>query len=554
MASAFLREQHRFPTREFPVGAVNVAEAGVDDVAGGTAPPAPSLEPARVHRMVLGIDPGPTPMDAEELARELRDPFAELLLKRGVFPQSLRELLRALDAQNGAPQGLPVQDSFVVGDGGQIPWTEETAGLNRGLRLVVTRSRGSELELMVSASTVIDSDRQFLQVMAWDPDNAVFHYYQRVNGAWVWAGNSWHALDPRSRGRGPFDSHVNGSLVMKELLAPWLHWSSERARIGGEVLDPADPLRNEPLFRDHTGAQKLELGVKAGIARWTRARLAATHAPGGTVEQVPFLMRQVLETTTVNLRTADVPSRQVRAGRPLRIPLTFFLNQEALLNVIGLAPDVFPFDVDGGLYLGSLQRFGVELRTDGFSQPGDVFFAFPFPEPAFEDRAVLEQLLQRGILDDRFAAALLMVDFPNPVFSPRRAALMRYVPDTAHVGPNGSDLPARFVAAVEEAAAGLPADSPEREFLTHWSVPEDAWRAAHEARLVAYFRAAAARAATREGWFDAVRLAESRRREFRKRPLAEFHLTLPVATGIPADAPLLEMASDGTVRPKAVLP
>ena len=35
-------------------------------------------------------------------------------------------------------------------------------------------------------------------------------------------------------------------------------------------------------------------------------------------------------------------------------------------------------------------------------------------------------------------------------------------------------------------------------------------------------------------------LAESRRREFRRRPLAEFRLTTPV-TNIPDTAPLLEM-------------
>jgi hypothetical protein len=28
-----------------------------------------------------------------------------------------------------------------------------------------------------------------------------------------------------------FDSHVNGSLVMKELKAPWTHWHSSRAKI-----------------------------------------------------------------------------------------------------------------------------------------------------------------------------------------------------------------------------------------------------------------------------------------------------------------------------------
>ena len=45
-------------------------------------------------------------------------------------------------------------------------------------------------------------------------------------------------------------------------------------------------------------------------------------------------------------------------------------------------------------------------------------------------------------------------------------------------------------------------------------------------------------------------LAESRRREFRRRPLAEFRLTTPV-TNIPDAAPLLEMDAAGIVRPKS---
>ena len=44
-----------------------------------------------------------------------------------------------------------------------------------------------------------------------------------------------------------------------------------------------------------------------------------------------------------------------------------------------------------------------------------------------------------------------------------------------------------------------------------------------------------------------ARLAESRRREFRRRPLAEFSLTLPV-TNIPTDAPALRLRADGTVQ------
>ena len=57
------------------------------------------------------------------------------------------------------------------------------------------------------------------------------------------------------------------------------------------------------------------------------------------------------------------------------------------------------------------------------------------------------------------------------------------------------------------------------------------------------------RIGTDQGFDDYVRLAESRRREFKSSRLNEFTLTLPV-TNIPPDAPLLQLNEDGTIRQK----
>ena len=64
-----------------------------------------------------------------------------------------------------------------------------------------------------------------MQLAAWDDKNGVFNYYLREQRPsetskrqeWVWAGNSENAFTDGSRGEGPFDGHVGGSLVMKEL-------------------------------------------------------------------------------------------------------------------------------------------------------------------------------------------------------------------------------------------------------------------------------------------------------------------------------------------------
>jgi hypothetical protein len=119
--------------------------------------------------------------------------------------------------------------------------------------------------------------------------------------------------------------------------------------------------------------------------------------------------------------------------------------------------------------------------------------------------------------------------------------LLRFVPD--QVEGAGEVLEARFVEAVT--AAGAAPESPEQEFLANWSTPD--FEEAFRARITDYFRAlqeGMSRAEVVEGWF---RLAEHRRRRFRRRPLAEFALTTP-RTNIPEDAPALRMTTNGVVE------
>jgi hypothetical protein len=550
-------EKILFPTRSYPYRySTPPGEEGAEADDAAAAIRNLKLEAGRVYRFVLGLDSMPQPLPDEEVDALLRDPFARLLLRRKTFPLTLRNLLSALDAVNDKPEGLPQQKSFLVADGGQIRWTPETANVNRLLRIAIVRGRGSDVPLMISASTALDSSEQFLQLIAWDTDNAVYNFYERRGGTWLWAGNSQHALLPDTRGQGPFDSHVNGSMVMKELRAPWNNWHSMNAHIREDVLAPDDPLRNEPLFLNRVPAHELELGVvRPGIDRWNRAHLKKAKSPDQQqFSDVRHFLRQVLETTTVNLVSSDQESRQVTDDAPLGLPTTFFLNTEALLDHIGLEPQITPVSVTGRLYNESLRRYDFTLTDGTYSQKGDTFFAFLVPEPAFEDISVLALLLQQKVISPRFAACLLMIDFQNPIFSTSRRRLMAYVPETARLmsasaGGVRSDLEATFVAALE-AKENLAPDSPEREFLANWQLPETDWKRTFEKRIEDYFAHLKQKAETEKGFDGWVRLAESRRREFRRRPLAEFRLTIPT-TNIPLDAPTLTMKEDGSVAAMA---
>jgi hypothetical protein len=450
------------------------------------------LQPLTLYRFIMGADSDFTVMSPSEVA-ELNDPMAALL-KQGKFPLAVEAVLRELDASGTLPQ----QSSFLISEAGQIP-PGQAPLLHRDMRFAIVRGQSSNADLAISTSAVGDPETVFLQVAGWDDPAGLFNYYMRISGTWVWAGNSYHALKHPSRGNGCFDSHVNGSLVMKELKQPWMNWQSENATI---ALADNDPLRQNALYQSLSGAENLESIVRAGISQWTASRLK--HAVA-----------------------ADI-----------------------LLNSLEIPADFTPPSATGKLYADSLVRYDFALAQDDFRRRGDTFFAFIVPEASFEDIDVVNQMVSAGILTAHFVASILMVDFPNPVFSPARARLLQYVPTTATIDPAAGGLSQQIAQVISQAAQGQPADSPEAEFKTNWELADLDWKNVFATEIETYMTAVSNRISSVEGFDDYVRLAESRRREFKHMRLNEFSLTLP-ATNIPIDAPLLQMQRDATIHEKS---
>src|ERR1700676_185157 len=90
-----------------------------------------------VYRFIMGRDNEPTALSTGEISTNLHDPFARLVLSRGGLPTTLRTLLAALGSTNGEAEGLVEQQSFVVADGGQIPWSTQTQDVARQFRFVI---------------------------------------------------------------------------------------------------------------------------------------------------------------------------------------------------------------------------------------------------------------------------------------------------------------------------------------------------------------------------------------------------------------------------------
>lgn len=506
-----------------------------------------ALRPDSLHRFVVGEDERPREMTADEITAELGDPFATLLVGRSVFPRTAQDVLAAIDAATGTDDPLRKQMSFVLGEGSQIALRPETGSLAISLRFVVTRGADPENgpDVLLSASN--PEQTSGTELMAWDRVAGGFNFYRSSEeGAWIFAGNSRHALAPPTEGKGPFESHVSGTFIMKELRVPWINWHSAAAEILPSAFGERDPRRDHPWFKqkERGGASTCEADVaRPAIRRWAKARFSAALGPDGDFESPGRVMQQVLGTPTANLVTSQVESREAASAGSVDLPKTFFVDSEALSEILGLLRPP-AFKAPASVYARSLETFDTQMDDgEGGVIPGDTYFAFLVPEPAFEDLVVLRQALEVGLLTQRLARALVMTDFPNPVFSARREALLAHVPKTATIENGSSTFSTEMAQAILDAAAS-PDGSPEREFAALWELGEDAVDAL-DAQLQQYYDAVVTRLGTQEGFDDYYRLAESRRERARQIPIFSEFALLFARTNIPPAERV--MRRDGTV-------
>jgi hypothetical protein len=502
------------------------------------------LDDDAVHRFILGSDDRPNELSPQEATQQLGDRFAQLVLLKGVFPRNAGEVLNAIEQAVPSGDPLRVHQFFLVGEGTQIAPMPGVA-VNRNLRFVATVGEGpGGPDIVFSA---FHPDHGTVELIAWDLAVGGFNFYRTVgtSSAWVFAGNSRHALTAPTRNNGPFESHKSGHFLMKELRFPWVHWDSPAAKVVPSVFAEQD-LLDHPWVANRApgGAYTLEEDVaKPAIRRWTKARLEALVS--GNSEETPRrVLEQVLTTLTVNLASSITSSVAAVSGAvpTVDLPETFFVDSAALSGVLELSPPPQPF-VSSSVYAASLRTFDVRLTDDRqFERPGDTHFAFVVPERAFEDTETLREAIERGILSRRLTACLLMVDFPNPIFSQKRQRLLEHVPDSAF-GQVG-DFSQSVADAIRGSTAATQPGTPEHEFAQLWDAGED-FTAPFDALLQNYYTAFAERLATQEGFDSYVRLAEVRRDVVKAMPITESPMLFS-RTNVPSRE--RTMLADGTVE------
>jgi hypothetical protein len=535
------------------------------------------IGPLKRYRFIDGLDNCMQLMSASDIAA-LGDPFAVNVLAKGIgnaskWPATVESIVSLVTA---VPNFGANQQSYMLGEGSQIPTTIAPRDAGRNLRYVITWGAGSAPTIFLSAApsgTHPGRPPLFLQVIGYDQQKNLFNYYEFVSNpgqptrSWALAANSDNARNPQTTGRGCMACHINGALNMKELVPPWNNWQSAAASISQNNIPAA--VANDPLYIHLSGAEILQRNFQSRQSSYSQG-LAAMSISGGTIKGVPALLRRLITTTTVNFTaTPRTPTDTVQ------IPSDFFLAQAAFgtgqINLAFSTPAQFTVPATAYNTFIADQKFALQqLDAQGkvvYQQPGANFSALFVPAMAFEDVAMIQQLINQKAIDANFAASVLLVDFPNPIFSAARESLMKYANQISTAqqlgsGSNPAGIPAKFIALVQAAAKSQPACdpakllqcTPEQQFLFYAGRSD--WKQRAQNQVNPYFAAVTQRLGTAAGVNDYLTLWASRQAQFAAAPgagnLDEFSLLLPCNT-LPLGT-CKRMNADGTISDDPLSP
>ena len=475
--------------------------------------------PNGVFRFIEGIDHVPVLLTVDDKQHDL---FFQTVLSSDPIPSTLDDVLEKIAT---VVPGL-TRSSFLVGEGSQIPVDLLPVSEDRGFRFVVIWNRNSDTEILLG--TPAGARTGFLEVMSWDAQKRAFNYYERLqpeDPIWFWKGDSSHSLVDQSRGQACFRCHINGSPIMRELSRPWNNWHSEAAGISTTVPDEirrVQPRRD--LFRQMNPAQILENRVRTGIKRWDTERMTRS-LDGDAIRDVNQWLRQLTTTTTVNLISSQTKSDAQSAIDPSKVdlPLSFFLNGDALSAVLSKPLPIFDGQITRSHYDTVLARHDFQL----FNNLLDTFFAFLVPVPSAEDASAVRMLIDNGIVTRKLVASILMVDFPNAIYSAKRQQLFdltRRITDGSFSATVESDVTDQIVAAIGSTnrfahpsttalidVQNMPAAD---QFRFYYDLPAVQWEDIILAHISEYFGFIRKQLDSVDGVDEYLMLADSRRAQF----------------------------------------
>ena len=377
--------------------------------------------------------------------KALKDPVGQLVIQgTGGCPTTLDEItakLRKTDAVNCK------DDPKLPPAGTATRFVSETSQVLKkadSYRTVISRTcnNRSNHELMMSVfglSATATKVPQDLEMIGFDKTAGVFNYYAREEGAWRFFGSSKDLIAegyncnnvgscvPKAASKTRCAGcHLGGGLIIKEFDSPWVHWEHFTDTPGvTELMD---------RFKMTFGTQKddgagLESTVRNGNRLWNEKRIDFLKTKG-TAE----LLRPLFCTIDLNLQSmsgsvGSVPS-SVRGD---------FLLEPRLSSFDSVPIDSAEYTAQIAANGQKIKGSGGQLKDKDGKLVTDTIFAWTYPERGQADRDYVDQLVQKKIIDDDFAADVLRIDFTRPIFSGKRCALLSNAPvlTAAQMTPQG---------------------------------------------------------------------------------------------------------------------
>ena len=353
-----------------------------------------------------------------------------------------------------------------------------------------------------------------IELIAWDSGKQFFNFYELVDGTWFYRGDSKDILDDvrllhrqRSDSTNPFGRglrcagcHINGALLQKELTPPHNDWFRQDRPLPMDTLKP-------DAFISGRLADKVDASELSKLVVASARRLATSPGYRKVLEtrnSMQEQLRPLFCPMEVNIESDASPFGDHKPT--LQIPSAFFVDSRLATTVVSVKRDH---------YDAALRKLRSQLP--GPADRPDADHAWLTPVKAHSDIALVDALIEQGVVDNGFATAVLAVDFTNPAFSKTRCDLLKLVPDRP-----GPDFVARFRDALR--GASVPGAT---ELLDNLSNP--ARNAAfHRQRAQAFLTSCQERSSEPEMVLNWLRLLAQRRAEVSTSEISqkpgEFHI------------------------------
>ncbi|KTD74664.1 hypothetical protein [Legionella waltersii] len=367
------------------------------------------------------------------LDKKLKDPLYKLVTASEICVQSIQELRRELKVH-----GLKERIAMVANRGrnnpnlGSFSFFESVYG-QKTSSLEIRHG-----ELFLGYFTGLDHSRLFLdqypedsklliEAISWDNEKELYNFYElrgidQGGTRWFYRGDSKDAYKDNQwlyrdspKGKDHFGKrmrcsacHNSGGPILKELTSPHNDWWTKNRPL---ILQPNDPdFDVEELVEQLVNANTFAEEVKQGMQNIQSSnRLDNFHKTLSLQEQ----LRPLFCTTEINIASSmDDDLSHVS------IPSGFWLNP-----LLGH----FEKKIPSNQYEQLLTEMNMQFPENGLR---DADHRWLTPVKGVADLQAIEKLIQDKIITKEFALAVLMVDFTHPVFSEKRCALLKLVPNT----------------------------------------------------------------------------------------------------------------------------